>query len=395
MSRVLILLVFFCCMPALNAVKPLIDRIADRIDSVNTYRGTVIFEVTQPMTDEEVRYKIGLNYSKQPVDTLCGYYYYLDVDSESNPAISGDFMTYYSGNYLSFSNNKLREYHADENVEPFRTKVLGRRTLKGVHRSGLFMEELPVEISEQLRYYRNHPQVVLRQYEDTVREGRRVDMIEADEYDRGELARSVVYVFDRADGMPVYKEVESSPGHLASQTVTTHYLAYTLNEPFPEDYFTENRLIREKKNVFAGVRNNLYRLYSLKGQPAPDFTLPVYGGANSMGLHAMRGKPVILAFLSTDGGFCPETADILARLSRLPVQVLTLFDAEQSDEVKDFVSRYRLSCPVLYDAAGVKALYGVTGYPSLFVVDSGLTIISVYAGYEPGLEEKLTSDLQL
>lgn len=395
MNRTLLFLCSFCYTFGLYAVQPLIDRISDRIARVSTYKGTIVFEVTQPMTDEEVRYRIGVNYSKQPVDTLCGYYYYLDVKAESNPDIAEDFIAYYGGHYLNFSNNKLREYHADENAEPFKTKVLGRRTLKGVHRSGIFADELPVEIGLQLRHYRDNPQVVLRQYENRINEGKAVDVIEAEEYDGEEIARFIRYVFDHEDSMPLYKQVETSPGHLASQTVTTRYLTYVANEPFPEDYFTEERLIREKGRVFAGNRDHIYRLRNMKGKKAPDFVLPLYGRNDSLCLSDLQGQPVILAFLNPSGGFCHETADLLNRMSRLPVHIVAIFSGHPSEKGRAFIARHDPSFPVLKEKEEVKALYGVTGYPSLFVLDARQVITSVYAGYEPGWEEKLISALPL
>ena len=91
-----------------------VSQIISRLNQIEHYRGEALFRVTLPMTDEEVEYKLSLQYQKNPADTLYGYSYFIDLTSESNPAINGNFIYYGSGNYYNFSNHRLREYHAEE-----------------------------------------------------------------------------------------------------------------------------------------------------------------------------------------------------------------------------------------------------------------------------------------
>lgn len=59
------------------------------------------------------------------------------------------FMVYDNGDYFRFDRDRLREYHHREDKEPFAHK--GNNP--GVHRSGLFTELFPAEISRQLKTF--------------------------------------------------------------------------------------------------------------------------------------------------------------------------------------------------------------------------------------------------
>ena len=56
-----------------------VSQIISRLNQIEHYRGEALFRVTLPMTDEEVEYKLSLQYQKNPADTLYGYSYFIDL----------------------------------------------------------------------------------------------------------------------------------------------------------------------------------------------------------------------------------------------------------------------------------------------------------------------------
>ena len=58
-------------------------------------------------------------------------------------------MAYDNGDYFRFDRDRLREYHYREDTEPF----AHRGNNPGAHRSGLFTELFPAEISRQLKSF--------------------------------------------------------------------------------------------------------------------------------------------------------------------------------------------------------------------------------------------------
>ena len=214
-----------------------VSQIISRLNQIEHYRGEALFRVTLPMTDEEVEYKLSLQYQKNPADTLYGYSYLIDLTSESNPAINGNFIYYDSGNYYNFSNHRLREYHAEEDATPFYNKMNNKNELPGIHRSGLFIEEFPMEIASQLQKSLNNPENRIQTYSDTLINNRKCNALYIDEYINGETIRSSVYIFDSESGTPIFKEIENNPGHLGSQTVTVKYLSSDIKTPFPNNFF--------------------------------------------------------------------------------------------------------------------------------------------------------------
>lgn len=392
MKRIFVFIIWMFGIVLVANGQPLTQKIIDQLALIREYSGEIGFNVTLPMTDNDVTYRAKADYALQPADTLCGYFYYIDVASDSNPDIAGDFISYFDGTFLNFSNKKLREYHADSNPAPFRSRWSGQREIPGVQRSGLFAGELPVEIGRQLSVLINNPQVTIREYADTTTSYGRVNALSIEELYGGEVMRTMYYEFDALTGCPLYKEVENNPGHIGSQTVTTRYDRQVVNEPFPESYFSEERLMRDKGDVFSSYRSSLYRSQNLKGAKAPVFVLSQLGSDKRLGL-TDSAEPAIVAFVNLQGSFCNQAASLIQRLSDSEAsgdtRFLLIFPESDASAVSEFVAARKITCPVLYDGTVTALDYGVVGFPAIFVIDADRKVRDVYPGYSNDLEDSL------
>ena len=389
-----IILFCFYCITVFSETNPA-ATIISRLNQIEHYRGEASFRVTLPMTDEEVEYLLHLQYAKNQNDTLYGYSYLIDLSSATNPSINGNFIYYDSGNYYNFNNQKLREFHAVENAIPFLDKTNRQKETLGIHRSGLFIEELPMEIAYRLKRCIANPENKIRTYTDTLINDRKCDAIYIDEYLNGETVRSSVYVFDSMSGVPIFKEVENNPGHLGSQTVTVNYLSSDIKSPFPTEFFSEENLIKQKGDIITSFRSSDFKAKSLNGKTAPDFSLPLLNGTERFNLSENHDRFLVLAFVDTTSSFCKSALECAEPLSHnRNLTWVTLLSEKASDELIRFQEQNSLPGIVICNARNIAARYGIANYPTLFVVSPQKEIVSVQIGYDPDLVQNIQQILE-
>jgi peroxiredoxin len=109
------------------------------------------------------------------------------------------------------------------------------------------------------------------------------------------------------------------------------------------------------------------------GMPAPDFTLPDLEG-ELHDLSEFRGRVVVLNFWAT---WCPPCIDEMPSLQRLHqalsergVAVIAVSVDERFSDVPDFVEKFDLTFPVLYDEGKkVSRKYQTFKYPETYILD--------------------------
>ena len=273
------------------------DKIWHKLDSIQNCRTEFTYTVTLPLTDSEINYRAELSYRKNPIDTLCGYSYLIDYKAENDTCPYANFMAYDNGDYFRFDRDRLREYHHREDKEPFAHK--GNNP--GVHRSGLFTELFPAEISRQLKTFVGKKDCLVQFFPDTLVQDRLCDAILVNDSIKGELSRTILYTFDTHDGMPLYRETENNPGHLGSQTVTVKYSGNDTDTKFPSDYFGETNLLKNYGEIFLRFREGTYAASDRVGQKSPEFSHK--WGEHRFSSDQLEGQNCLLLFLDERGEF--------------------------------------------------------------------------------------------
>lgn len=127
------------------------------------------------------------------------------------------------------------------------------------------------------------------------------------------------------------------------------------------------------------------------GELAPDFELQDLQG-NSVRLSSLKGKKVLLDFSMINCGWCKialekfnkpdfEFADNIMPFYVNPV--------ETKEKMEKYSTRVNIPFPVLIDAKTVGEAYGVSGYPTFYLIDETGKIEEVFEGFDDELIEKI------
>ena len=111
------------------------------------------------------------------------------------------------------------------------------------------------------------------------------------------------------------------------------------------------------------------------GDKPYNFTLTGTDGNKDTLDDHLGSKPVFLGFLSTDCIHCQRMSPIIERLyvnysDKVAFIVVISYGTSSMSDVQAFANEYGLQCTVLYDKDGkVYDRYGLSGYPTLFIVN--------------------------
>jgi len=135
------------------------------------------------------------------------------------------------------------------------------------------------------------------------------------------------------------------------------------------------------------------------GDKAPPFTAGTVGGGSvSVG----EGGPpaTMLIFFATWCPHCQHEAPILSELESqydgLRMVIVGIDSEDNPNKVQKFVEKYDIESPAVYEPS-LGSEYGVSGYPTTYVLDEGNKVVGAHSGeaprevYEGWIEEALGS----
>lgn len=163
----------------------------------------------------------------------------------------------------------------------------------------------------------------------------------------------------------------------------------------PAKTFLE-RLLRAHGNRVKYVEFTAKRFAKILGRPSPEWTAQDLEG-HPHSLAELRGKIVVLDFWYRGCGWClramPAIRRLARRFGRMPVAVVGISKDEDPADMAFTIARMGLDYPN-WRGPGVPKLYGITGFPTLLVLDREGVVRDAHLGFDPDLEQKIAASVE-
>jgi thiol-disulfide isomerase/thioredoxin len=154
--------------------------------------------------------------------------------------------------------------------------------------------------------------------------------------------------------------------------------------------------IKRHEQAAAYSLSRLRTRLQWRGKPAPDWKLSDLSGRRHS-LSDYRGKVVILDWWYKDCPWCilamPALSEVARRYADRPVSVLGMNVDRDSADARFAVDKVKPGYLSLLAGRDVAKEYGVTGYPTLFVIDKQGRVADVHTGYSKDLTTLLSKKL--
>ncbi len=165
------------------------------------------------------------------------------------------------------------------------------------------------------------------------------------------------------------------------------------------DAVLEDYLKREAPGPFADQARALQKNHRRATELlVPDFTLTTLDG-KTITPASLKGKVVLLDFWATWCGPCrqalPELKDIQKKFAKKPFEIISISVDRDRKTLEDFIQKNAMTWPQFFDDGYRVSRYafGVSTFPSYFVIDQGGVVVYYTHGYSMTTAGKLTFEI--
>lgn len=135
------------------------------------------------------------------------------------------------------------------------------------------------------------------------------------------------------------------------------------------------------------------------GKPAPAFELPSIDGSASVRLEDFHGRLLLLDFWASWCQPCRESFPFYAKLredlSGQKFEILAINLDEDSEDARDFLTRFPIDYPVALDPEGdVAALFQLKAMPMSYLIDTKGVVVGTHLGFRPSDMEEIRREIE-
>ncbi len=145
--------------------------------------------------------------------------------------------------------------------------------------------------------------------------------------------------------------------------------------------------IKQHDQTAKHALDSAERRAAVIGKPAAAFETTDMGG-KKVNLSDLKGKVVVLDFWYRGCGWCirsmPQLNEVAADFAGQPVALLGMNIDQKEEDAKFVMEKMSLKYPTL-KAKGLPQKFGVSGYPTLIIIDRQGTVADIHYGYSPTL----------
>lgn len=129
------------------------------------------------------------------------------------------------------------------------------------------------------------------------------------------------------------------------------------------------------------------------GSLAPEWKLKAYNEDKMISLSDLKGKVILLDFWIKNCGPCiqsvPHLNELHNKFKGNDFQIVGINSYDSKEDVSWFCNKHKISYPVLLHGKAVAEEYGVSGFPTFFVIDKTGKIIYSSTGYEAAVQSEV------
>lgn len=358
-----------------------LPELENRLSELGSYHASAKYGVLLPSADDEVVYYINLQ-SSPSNDGLspCNYFISWSVDTPSGK--SEGFNSYQDGNHFRYSDERLQEYHYDNDSTVF-LEAGG-----SVQRQARFANLLPSFLSEEIRRITTDSAFTYTFVPETRYSGTPAVRVDAVESMRGYTVREISYVFDAESGAPLHISIESNPGAISEQSITIDYKKESVERLRD---FSEETLIGLYPEVFERFRSGNFRLENLPGTVMPQFSFPTLEGGRYTHLRGDSFEhPTVIVVIDPDVASVQRTIEDVRRgVNSMPagVDLIWAVNSRHKDSIEQLTGNPESGEITLVGAGSIIRDCGVTSFPAIIFVGTDGIIKSVHIGANKNLDE--------
>lgn len=365
--------------------------LADTLVLCSPFYADVTYDVTLPMTSDEITYTLKIASSATKTDNLSPADYLIDWTLNHNGSDTNGFLAYFNGNHYRYRDHRLQEYHYAEDTAPF----TGNRG--GVQTNGQFVDLIPQMIALQLRDIAADPQFTTTFTPDTISDGTNCVALTATQIVNDETGRIFTIAADRFSGRPVTIKIQYNPGKISEQTVTAKY-RYS-EQPLLTTVAGEEQLESMYPEIFTKYRDRGNRIEHMRGLPLPSFSLPTTDGTRfTHEKGEPLGKPTVIAIIDPAAENAAETVAVLRRAIReadRQAALVLAFTESNIDAATDLTAGTPVDETVAVSAHSLAQNCGTAIFPTILVAESSGKVSNVLLGFNNNLLRDVIQSLGL
>lgn len=387
-TRNFIIVIAALCAPGLSARG--LNDVTERLGALKDYRSEAKVTVQLPQGDD-VNYELTLYSTPALSDTLSCADYLIEWKIPGNDSSEG-FTAYFDGNLYRFSDSRLTEYHFLWDSVPF---LLGNGR-SAVQNNAQFIGYTPAKIAGQLREIMADGNWKYTFSADSVFNGAKADILEAEYSRNGYTGKKLTLVLDPATSVPVYYESENNPTTISEQIITVEYSGAG-SEPFP--VADEEELIARYPDIFEQFRESNFTVETLRGRPLPTFSLPTLTGERySYAKGDGFNTPMVILFIDPAVSTASETvAQVRRGISMLPqgASLTVVSKSSDIDGAEAVTGSPAAGENLLMSGRSLARDCGVTSYPTVIFAGKDGKVRDVCIGFNNNLSDIVIEKMTL
>lgn len=140
------------------------------------------------------------------------------------------------------------------------------------------------------------------------------------------------------------------------------------------------------KSKYKPAENKVVKNLLPIGKQAPNWTLKRLNTKEKVSLSDLKGKVVVIEFWIKNCSYCISSVPHLNKLKnnfkdeKFEILAINLYDSQE--DIRFFIDKFNINYSILSNGENVAQQYGVSGYPTLFIIDKSGIVIDSYEGIE-------------